>query len=229
MNRKGFAPSLTNLSPRVGRQALIAFCLALAMSTSGFAVAPPADPARAQLAAGKSRFAKLCVSCHGVEGAGKDTYGPRLQDRPDLNESLIRQRIVEGKHGDHAMPPWGTVLDKAAIEQLVAYVRTLRQPPATRSSAPLTPFDLADPARIEAGRKRFAKTCAGYCHGHEGVGGRAPDFKGRTDLGPQLTFDTISKGRTGADVMPPWGDAFSEEQIWELVAYLQYLGRQPLE
>ncbi|MBT0961964.1 c-type cytochrome [Denitromonas iodatirespirans] len=143
MNRKRFAPSLTILPPRIGRQSLIAFCLTLAMSTSGFAVAPPADPVRA--------------------------------------------------------------------------------------SATRPPLDLRDPARIEAGRKRFAKTCAGYCHGHEGVGGRAPDFKGRTDLGPQLTFDTISKGRTGADVMPPWGDAFSEEQIWELVAYLQYLGRQPIE
>jgi len=26
--------------------------------------------------------------------------------------------------------------------------------------------------------------------------------------------------------MPPWGAAFTEEQIWELVAYLQYLGKQ---
>ncbi len=88
------------------------------------------------------------------------------------------------------------------------------------------PFDLADPARIETGRKRFNKTCAGYCHGAEGVGGRAPDFKGRTDLPPEMAFETISKGRVGADVMPPWGEAFSPEQIWELVAYLQYLGRQ---
>ncbi|NMG73899.1 cytochrome c [Aromatoleum diolicum] len=89
--------------------------------------------------------------------------------------------------------------------------------------------DLDDPARIEAGRKRFNKTCAGYCHGFEGKGGRAPDFRGRTDLPPQFAFDTITRGRTGADVMPPWGGAFSVEQIWELVAYLQYLGRQPAE
>ncbi|BAL26101.1 cytochrome c [Azoarcus sp. KH32C] len=88
------------------------------------------------------------------------------------------------------------------------------------------PFDLADPARIEAGRKRFNKTCAGYCHGFEGVGGRAPDFKGRKDLPIQVMFETITKGRVGADVMPPWGAAFSAEQIWELVAYLQYLGTQ---
>lgn len=91
------------------------------------------------------------------------------------------------------------------------------------------PFDLADPARIEAGRKRFNKTCAGYCHGFEGKGGRAPDFKGRTDLPVQVVFETITHGRTGADVMPPWGGAFSEEQIWELVAYIRHLGTLPAE
>jgi mono/diheme cytochrome c family protein len=98
---------------------------------------------------------------------------------------------------------------------------------ATTSAA--APFDLADPARIEAGRKRFNKTCAGYCHGFEGKGGRAPDFKGRTDLPVQVVFDTITHGRTGADVMPPWGGAFSEEQIWELVAYIRHLGTLPAE
>lgn len=91
---------------------------------------------------------------------------------------------------------------------------------------PQAPFALDEPARIEAGRKRFNKTCAGYCHGFEGVGGRAPDFKGRKDLPVQVMFETITKGRVGADVMPPWGGAFSPEQIWELVAYLQHLGAQ---
>ncbi|MEZ5627194.1 MAG: c-type cytochrome [Rhodocyclaceae bacterium] len=208
------------------RRLILSLGLCLWAGTSSFAAAPPADPARAQLADGKSRFDKLCVSCHGADGAGKDTYGPSLQNRPELSPALIRERIVKGKHGDHAMPPWGTVLDRPAIDALVAYVEVLRQPAATQTAAPLSPFDLADPARIEKGRKRFAKTCAGYCHGHEGVGGRAPDFKGRTDLGPQQAFDTIYHGRTGADVMPPWGAAFSEESIWELVAYLQFLGRQ---
>lgn len=113
-----------------------------------------------------------------------------------------------------AAPPAGSTPAQAAPDQ---------------ANGALPPFDLNDPARIEKGRKRFAKTCAGYCHGHEGIGGRAPDFKGRTDLSPQAAFTTISNGRQGADVMPPWGSAFSEEEIWELVAYLQYLGRQKVE
>ncbi|WP_234418853.1 c-type cytochrome [Parazoarcus communis] len=106
--------------------------------------------------------------------------------------------------------------------------RTQQAAPAPRGGAVL-PFDLMDPARIETGRKRFAKTCAGYCHGHEGIGGRAPDFKGRTDLSAEEAFKTISEGRQTADVMPPWGEAFSEEQIWELVAYLKHLGRQSVD
>jgi mono/diheme cytochrome c family protein len=27
--------------------------------------------------------------------------------------------------------------------------------------------------------------------------------------------------------MPPWGNAFSAEQIWELVAYLDHLSKLP--
>jgi len=89
------------------------------------------------------------------------------------------------------------------------------------------PFDLADPARIEIGRKRFGSTCAAYCHGSGGEGGRAPSFKGRTDFVPVEAFRTITEGRRGVDVMPPWGKAYKPEEIWELVAYLQFLTTQP--
>lgn len=92
------------------------------------------------------------------------------------------------------------------------------------------PFDLSDPQRIEAGKKRFNGTCAGYCHGAEGVGGRAPSFKGRgDDFDPDYAFTTITNGRKGSgDVMPRWGEAFSPEQIWEIVAYLEFLSQQKI-
>ena len=124
------------------RRLILSLGLCLWAGSSSFAAAPPADPARAQLADGKSRFDKLCISCHGADGAGKDTYGPALQNRPELSAALIRERIVKGKHGDHAMPPWGTVLDRPAIDALVAYVEVLRQPAAAGAADPLSPFDL---------------------------------------------------------------------------------------
>jgi mono/diheme cytochrome c family protein len=103
------------------------------------------------------------------------------------------------------------------------------EPPATKpsSGALLPPFPLDDPDRIEKGRIRFGANCAAYCHGFEGSGGKTPAFRGRKDLTAEEVFKTITEGRTGSDVMPGWGNGFSEEKRWELVAYIMYLTRQP--
>jgi mono/diheme cytochrome c family protein len=98
---------------------------------------------------------------------------------------------------------------------------------ATETDIAAPPFDLADPARVEAGRKRFGSTCAAYCHGNEGSGGKTPPFRGNTAFSTKDAFKTITEGRRASDVMPPWGNAFSAEQIWELVAYLDHLSKLP--
>jgi mono/diheme cytochrome c family protein len=90
------------------------------------------------------------------------------------------------------------------------------------------PFDLADPARIAAGKSRFGANCAAYCHGFEGNGGKTPAFRGRTDAKPNELFKVITEGRTGADVMPAWGNGFSAEKRWELVAYLMSLSDESI-
>lgn len=95
------------------------------------------------------------------------------------------------------------------------------------ADAPEPPFALSDPARVAAGKARFGATCAAYCHGSGGVGGRAPGFRGRADFSPADAYRVITEGRRGADIMPPWGNTFTPEQIWELVAYLQDLSQQP--
>lgn len=95
------------------------------------------------------------------------------------------------------------------------------------ADAPEPPFALSDPSRVAAGKARFGATCAAYCHGSGGVGGRAPSFRGRADFSPADAYRVITEGRRGADIMPPWGNTFTPEQIWELVAYLQELSTQP--
>jgi mono/diheme cytochrome c family protein len=85
------------------------------------------------------------------------------------------------------------------------------------------PFALSDAARVETGRKRFSKTCAAYCHGSGGTGGRAPALNERSALTDADLFRTIHDGRRGSDIMPPWGATFNDEQIWELVAYIRSL------
>lgn len=91
------------------------------------------------------------------------------------------------------------------------------------------PFDLKEPARIDAGKLRFGANCAAYCHGSEGSGGKTPPFKGRKDFVAAEAYKVIAEGRRGADIMPPWGNAFTPEEIWELVAYLQHLATLPAQ
>jgi mono/diheme cytochrome c family protein len=112
-----------------------------------------------------------------------------------------------------------------ALPRCVLAVAALAPLAAPAAADP--PFALTDPTRIEAGKARFGGTCAAYCHGSGGVGGRAPAFRGRSDFVPGAAFQTITEGRRGADIMPPWGKAFTPEQIWELVAYLNWLAAQP--
>ena len=84
------------------------------------------------------------------------------------------------------------------------------------------PVDLKDPDRIEAGKATFHSTCADYCHGHEPA-----LFIGRGDeLEPEYIYKTIFEGGKGATPMPPWGEVFDEEEIWELVSYIKFLGTQ---
>jgi mono/diheme cytochrome c family protein len=90
---------------------------------------------------------------------------------------------------------------------------------ASANAAGLPPFDLSDPKRIEAGRSTFNSTCAAYCHGQNPT-----LFVDRTGLTEEYVYDTIRDGGKGATPMPPWGDVFSREEIWELVAYLKSLG-----
>ncbi|MDO9315261.1 MAG: cytochrome c [Burkholderiaceae bacterium] len=98
---------------------------------------------------------------------------------------------------------------------------------AASASKDGAPFDLTDPERIAAGKKRFNANCAAYCHGAEGSGGKTPPFKGNKDFSVQGTFQVITEGRRAADVMPAWGKGFKPEEIWELVAYIQFLSTQP--
>jgi len=87
-----------------------------------------------------------------------------------------------------------------------------------------------------AGRALFREHCV-RCHGSmdEGrspgaeFGPPAPGFRTERyrSLDPAYLFWRISKGKTvepylsRGSVMPAWGPYFSDEQIWQLVAYLR--------
>ena len=93
------------------------------MSLSGREV----DAAKA--AAGKDRFAMMCVACHGVDGKGNTAIGaPNLTDNVWLyggSPGAIKASIRNGRNG--VMPAHKDFLGEDKVHVLAAYVYSLSQ------------------------------------------------------------------------------------------------------
>jgi mono/diheme cytochrome c family protein len=111
---------------RVGAIALLPFLL-LAIPHSAAAQAGKAED-------GQKLYEQNCVKCHGADGAAntaigkavgaKDLHSPEAQK---LTDAQIYAQIDQGKGN---MPPFGDSLDKAKINDLVAYIHQLIKKPS---------------------------------------------------------------------------------------------------
>jgi mono/diheme cytochrome c family protein len=113
------------------------------------APAPPAEapaqaeaPAAADAARGAVHYQALCASCHGARGAGDGPAGQNLEPRPARHDDGAYMNALSNEHlfrvieeGGAAvgksplMAPWGGALSDAQIRDVVAYVRSLADPP----------------------------------------------------------------------------------------------------
>lgn len=81
-----------------------------------------------------------------------------------------------------------------------------------------------DPAVLETGRARFARTCAA-CHGEQAQGLIGPNLTDDRWIhggSVEQIFQTIAKGWP-AKGMPPWGRALKPEELAALVSYVRSL------
>ena len=85
-----------------------------------------------------------------------------------------------------------------------------------------------DPQAIQRGMQYFTTfNCVG-CHAPNGAGGMGPSLSGRPltyGAEPAQIYLTIYQGRPRG--MPAWGAMLPDNIIWDLVAYIRNLGRQP--
>lgn len=102
--------------------------LALAAALPLFAAA--AVPARAAHIDPEQLFANVCGFCH-EEGGRKAGKGPQLMCTT-RSDDFIRNRIKHGKPG--RMPAFGW-LDDAAIDEIIAHIRSLGPCPQEASSS----------------------------------------------------------------------------------------------
>ncbi|HXK26511.1 MAG TPA: cytochrome c [Myxococcota bacterium] len=95
------------------------------------------DPAK-----GAPQYAALCASCHGPKGCGDGPLAATLNPKPakhcdgnvmnPLTDAFLFKTIKEGGASvgkSPMMAPWGGTLSDAQIVDVVAYVRTLADPP----------------------------------------------------------------------------------------------------
>lgn len=127
------------------------------------------------------------------------------------------------------------IADPGRLETFVA-VRAKRLLIARAADREAGPAPGSDPRRVKIGGMVFRASCA-QCHGNDG---RSPTDVGQglypraPDLGApavqqwsdQELFWIVKNGirLTG---MPAFGKVLPDERIWDLVAYLRQVGRQP--
>jgi len=112
-----------------------------------------------------------------------------------------------------------SIVVSTVIGTIIAAAATVvaQAPGSTTVHAP--PFDLQDPAVIEAGARIFSQNCTHYCHAKEGRVARAPALRGR-DLPIDYLYERITKG---APPMPAYGTVLSQDDLWRVIAYVHSL------
>jgi cytochrome c6 len=87
---------------------------------------------------GQKLFEANCAKCHGPDGSGDTAIGKavgakdlRSAEAQKLTDAQIFTQIDQGKNN---MPPFGGTLDKAKINDLVAYVHVLSKKGAAKKA-----------------------------------------------------------------------------------------------
>jgi len=189
---------------------------------------------------GEKLYLSYCFTCHGKEGKG-DGYAARYQPakpRDLTNAPYMSTRTDEqlfnaislgsaAFHGPLVMPAWWQSLTEQQRWDLVAYVRTLHRKPSA-----------GDPSR---GAALYADYCW-TCHGKMGKGDgpiavaykpRPRTLTDRTYLSKRTDYhlyNVISQGGPAVGrsaTMPGWDSVLSPQEMWDLVAYIRQLSKEP--
>jgi cytochrome c oxidase subunit 2 len=192
--------------------------------------AQTSSQAAGDAAAGKPLYA-VCAACHGLKGEGNRALNaPKLSGQGDWYLKRQLKYYKQGARGTHDKDVFGktmapmaaTLADDAAIDNVVAYIKTLPDDPA--------PATVKGNARN--GQERYV-TC-GACHGANGRGipaTNAPGLKGMSDWYLVTQLKNFKQGIRGAHPKDLYGPQMAsmaamlgdDQAINDLVAYINTL------
>ena len=180
--------------------------------------------------AGQAAYA-VCSACHGTAGEGNELLNaPKLNG---LQAWYLERQILNFKHGLRGADPGdtfgaqmapmaATLVDEAAISNVVAYIASL---PNT-DSAPTISGDIA--------RGKHIYTTCGSCHGKGGQGiwsQNAPTLNGANDWYIARQLENFRQGIRGSHPQDLYGKQMTlitimlrdEQDIQDVVAYINTL------
>ncbi|MGF6758406.1 cytochrome c553 [Paraburkholderia sp. GAS42] len=176
----------------------------------------PAEVARADAEAGKAR-AQVCAACHGPMGNSTTSDYPVLAGQSARYTYLELRDFKEGRRTDPRMSPMAANLSREDMLDLADYFAA--------QQVVAIPYK-ADPARVDAGRRKSAEVLCTMCH----LGG----FSGQNEIprvaGQHYPYivkqlqDFRERRRTNdAGNMTSVTKGLSDEDIMNLAAYIANL------
>ena len=182
------------------------------------------------VAAGQQGFA-ACAGCHGAQGEGNaQLNAPKLAGQGDWYLKRQLQNFKSGARGAHEKDTFGkmmapmaaTLADEAAIDNVVAFIKTLPDQPQA-----------ATVKNHGTGGSTLYSNCLA-CHGATGQGiqaTNAPRLKGMSDWYMVTQLKNFRQGVRGAHIKDPYGPQMvsmaamltDDKAIDDVVAYINTL------
>jgi len=181
-----------------------------------------------------------CGACHGQNGRGdvNPAIPPLTGAGKEFTAAQLRRIIDKGAgvvDDPHApfMPVWGPVISDTQVDQLIAYIKA-GLPDVRGAEREQVP---AGASPVVAGATLYESYGCINCHGPNGLGG-VPNPGSEDQAVPPLSgsdfrseFDTPDKikevivggsviGKPPIVAMPHWGGVLTDEQVADLVAYI---------
>ncbi len=143
--------------------------------------------------------------------------------------SIMADQSLAQAAGSHNFYGQGTDIATDITTQDLLQVPVTKVYPGTAPVGPDIKNPVAnDPDAIQRGMQLFNQMNCSGCHAPNGVGGMGPALSNSKFIyggSPANIFLTIYQGRPAG--MPAWGSILPPQSIWDLVAYVQSISKEP--